>query len=238
VYEKYLETTGTNSGASESSRQPVIPPAPLTGDVGRDRGDAGRALLFCAYRDIRVSPIGSSLARQYHHASMDYQAAIISAGVLEILRAFDPRVVGTLPLGLSVPGSDVDIVCHVSEPTAFAEAIWQHYRYCDGFALYQWLAQGRPLVARFAWGGWPFEVFGDSRPVDQQPGWVHFEIERRLLALDDGQLRNAVARQRLQGIKTEPAFASMLGISGDPYRGMLDLADETEDELRERLRQL
>lgn len=26
--------------------EPVIPPAPLTGDVGRDRGDAGRALLF------------------------------------------------------------------------------------------------------------------------------------------------------------------------------------------------
>jgi hypothetical protein len=27
--------------------QPVIPPAPLTGDVGRDCGDASRALLFC-----------------------------------------------------------------------------------------------------------------------------------------------------------------------------------------------
>ena len=37
--------------------QPVIPPAPLTGDVGRDCGDASRALLFsgkytlnCLYR--------------------------------------------------------------------------------------------------------------------------------------------------------------------------------------------
>jgi hypothetical protein len=46
VYEKYLQHHGTTLGASESSRQPVIPPAPLTGDVGCDRGDAGRTLLF------------------------------------------------------------------------------------------------------------------------------------------------------------------------------------------------
>ena len=36
--------------ARASSRQPVIPPAPLTGDVGRDCGDAGRALLFARYQ--------------------------------------------------------------------------------------------------------------------------------------------------------------------------------------------
>jgi len=169
---------------------------------------------------------------------MDYQAAINSSGVLEVLRAFDPRVVGTLPLGLSVPGSDVDIVCHASEPMAFAEAVWARYRSCEGFVLYQWRAQGRPLVARFEWDGWPFEVFGDWRPVDQQRGWLHFEIERRLLALDDGRLRNAVVRQRLQGVKTEPAFAAVLGIPDDPYLGMLDLAGETDAQLRVRLSRL
>jgi hypothetical protein len=47
---KKMETAGTTPGACASFRQPVIPPAPLTGDVGRDRGDAGRALLF--YIDI------------------------------------------------------------------------------------------------------------------------------------------------------------------------------------------
>lgn len=169
---------------------------------------------------------------------MDYQAAIISSAVLDVLRAFDPRVVGTLPLGLAVPGSDVDIVCHASEPIAFTEAVWAHYRSCDGFVLYQWRSQGRPLVARFEWDGWPFEVFGDWRPVDQQRGWLHFEIERRLLALDDGRLRKAVARQRSQGIKTEPAFATALEIPGDPYLGLLDLAGETDAQLRLRLSRL
>jgi hypothetical protein len=215
----------------------------LTGDVGRDRGDAGRALLFlCVLRSSKISNRQISpdvlLPRQHRHTFMDYQAAIIGSAVLDILRAFDPRVVGTLPLGLGVQGSDVDIVCHASEPTILAEAIWAHYRSCDSFVLYQWLAQGRPLVARFEWGGWPFEVFGDRRPVDQQRGWLHFEIERRLLAFDDGRLRNAVARQRSQGIKTEPAFATVLGISGDPYLGLLDLAGETDAQLRLRLSHL
>src|SRR6266480_7621824 len=39
---------GTIPGACASSQQPVIPPAPLTGDVGRGCGDASRALLFSA----------------------------------------------------------------------------------------------------------------------------------------------------------------------------------------------
>src|SRR5215207_3220584 len=55
VFEKNLRSAGTNPGGSESSRQPVIPPAPLTGDVGCDRGDAGRTLLFCVnvFSDLR-----------------------------------------------------------------------------------------------------------------------------------------------------------------------------------------
>ena len=35
--------------ACESYTQPVIPPAPLTGDAGRGCGDASRAPLFFGY---------------------------------------------------------------------------------------------------------------------------------------------------------------------------------------------
>jgi hypothetical protein len=169
---------------------------------------------------------------------MEYEAAINNSGVLDALRAFDPRIVGTLPLGLSVPGSDIDIVCHADDPIVFAQAIWQQYQSCDGFRLYQWTSAGRPVVGRFEWGGWPFEVFGGQMPVGRQHGWLHFEIERRLLDLDDGRLRKAVLQQRSLGIKTEPAFAAVLGIAGDPYLGLLELASETDAQLRVRLRSL
>ncbi|QOZ36099.1 DUF4269 domain-containing protein [Bradyrhizobium sp. CCBAU 53421] len=164
-----------------------------------------------------------------------YASAVTSSAVIELLKPFDPRIVGTLPLGLAVPGSDIDIVCHAPDPNAFAEIVWDHYRSADDFALYRWTSGTRPTIARFVWDGWPFELFGDRSPVDQQQGWIHFEVERRLLALDDGRLRRAVGKLRADGLKTEPAFAAVLGIPGDPYRGLLGLAAETDAALRARL---
>ncbi|UFX43617.1 DUF4269 domain-containing protein [Bradyrhizobium sp. 41S5] len=164
-----------------------------------------------------------------------YASAVTSSAVMELLKPFDPRIVGTLPLGIAVPGSDIDIVCHAPDPNAFADIVWTHYRSTDDFVLSRWTSGTRPAIARFVWDGWPFELFGDQRPVDQQQGWIHFEVERRLLALDDGRLRQAVGKLRADGLKTEPAFAAVLAIPGDPYRGLLELAAETDAALRARL---
>lgn len=164
-----------------------------------------------------------------------YASAVVSSAVMERLGPFDPRIVGTLPLDLALPGSDIDVVCHAPDPNAFADIVWTHYQSADDFALHRWTAGTRPVIARFVWDGWPVELFGDQRPVDQQPGWIHFEVERRLLALDDGRLRREIGKLRTAGLKTEPAFAVVLGISGDPYRGLLELAAETDAELRARL---
>ncbi|WP_206601521.1 DUF4269 domain-containing protein [Bradyrhizobium brasilense] len=62
-----------------------------------------------------------------------YASAVTSSAVMELLKPFDPRIVGTLPLGLAVPGSDIDIVCHASDPNAFADIVWAHYQACDDF---------------------------------------------------------------------------------------------------------
>ncbi|MGY4477466.1 DUF4269 domain-containing protein [Bradyrhizobium sp. USDA 3364] len=164
-----------------------------------------------------------------------YTSAVTSSAAMERLKPFDPRIVGTLPLGLAVPGSDVDIVCHAPDPNAFADIVWTHYQSADDFTLYRWTSPTRPVIARFVWDGWAFELFGDQRPVEQQPGWIHFEVERRLLALDDGRLQRAIRELRTGGAKTEPAFAAVLGISGDPYRGLIELAAETDATLRARL---
>ncbi|WGR92519.1 DUF4269 domain-containing protein [Bradyrhizobium sp. ISRA443] len=162
----------------------------------------------------------------------DYLSAVMNSAVTTTLRPYAPRVVGTLPLGLAVSGSDIDIVCHAPDLNAFAAAVWEHYHRADGFVLYRWTSGTRPAIVRFLWDGWPFELFGDTRPVEEQPGWLHFEVERRLLALGGGRLRQAVSAQRAAGMKTEPAFAAVLGIGGDPYRELLALAAASDAELR------
>lgn len=160
-----------------------------------------------------------------------HEEALRRSRVLEHLRAFDPHVVGTLPLGIAVPGSDIDIVCHAPDAVSLAKALWIHLRGEAGFVLYQWSGAVRPIVARFEAHGWPFEIFGSADPVHDQPGWRHFEVERRLLDLGGPAFRSAVMALRRNGTKTEPAFAAVLGLPGDPYAALFDLCGRPDEEL-------
>lgn len=152
-----------------------------------------------------------------------YTKALADSGVLTLLAAFDPHVAGTPPLGLDLPDSDIDILCHAPDPQVFAAAVWEFCRDQPGFALWQWQGSDRPVVARFHCAGWLFELFGQARPIAEQLGWRHFAIERRLLALGGEPLRAAVMARRHAGAKTEPAFAQVLGLNGDPYAALLTL---------------
>lgn len=161
----------------------------------------------------------------------DYAEAVSRLDVMSILASFDPRIAGTLPLGLSKPESDIDILCHAFDVDAFAAAIWGAFSRERHFALRQWIAGERPIVASFEAYGWPFELFGHPSPVSSQAGWRHFDAERRLLTLGGADLQNAVMAARSRGLKTEEAFAVVLGLEGDPYCAMLDVADHDDQGL-------
>jgi hypothetical protein len=167
---------------------------------------------------------------------LPYTEALARTKLMAQLAAFDPRVAGTPPLGLDMPGSDIDILCHAPDPRDFTQVVWDACAMHDGFAIRQWTGGDRPVIATFTAFGWPFEIFGQSRPVAGQAGWRHFTAERRLLALGGPAFRAAVLGRRRQGAKTEPAFASALGLGGEPYRAMLDLADQPDAVLAALLR--
>ncbi len=169
-------------------------------------------------------------------ARPSYIDALDRSGLLEALARFDPHVAGTPPLGLDLPGSDIDVICHAAHAHAFARAVWDFACGFDGFAMHQWTGNGRPIVTSFRAEGWQMEVFGDPRPVAQQPGWRHFEIERRLLTLGGDALRAAVMTRRRAGQKTEPAFADVLRLAGDPYLALLGLEAMSDAELAQMLR--
>lgn len=167
--------------------------------------------------------------------SLTYEQAIDDLRILELLAPFNPRIVGTLPIGMAVEASDIDIVCHAADAVHFSVTIWKHLKNACSFSLHQWVSRDRAVVARFIHAGWPFEIFGGARPVEEQAGWRHFFIEKRLLDLDDGRLRKAVMALRVQGQKTEPAFATALGLEGCPYDALLALEAETDKMLRDRI---
>ena len=160
-----------------------------------------------------------------------YEEALARCGVLEVLASFEPRVAGTPPLGLDLPGSDIDILCFAPNMWAFADAVWRAFSEAPGFMAKQWVEAPRPMVASFEAAGWRIELYGEAIPVEQQRGWRHFAVERRLLALGGDGFRIAVLALRQRGMKTEPAFATALGQSGDPYLTLLDLGEQDDETL-------
>lgn len=162
----------------------------------------------------------------------DYRTALRVTSLLDALTGFDPHIAGTPPLGLDLPGSDIDILCHAPDPAAFAAHVWNRLSDHTEFALRQWADTSGPVIATFHAHGWWFEIFGSAEPVGTQAGWRHFMVERRLLAAGGNALRNRVMMLRHQGLKTEPAFAAALGLGGNPYDAILQLENRSGADLR------
>ncbi len=160
-----------------------------------------------------------------------YIEALERLALLPRLAAFDPHVAGTPPLGLDVPSSDIDVLCHAPDADRFAAAVWDAFGDQAGFAMQQWSHGERPIVASFRAHGWTIELFGHPRPVREQAGWRHFCVERRLLGLGGEPLRAAVIAHRQAGLKTEPAFAAALRTGGDPYDTLLALEQRSDSDL-------
>jgi hypothetical protein len=163
-----------------------------------------------------------------------YDEALARSGIMTKLAAFDPHVAGTPPLGIELPTSDIDILCESNDLNAFSTFLREVIGTLPDFSLHHH-ADLPAVIARFSADGWSFEIFGQPCPVSRQHGQRHFLIERRLLALGGPSLRDSVLRKRQDGLKTEPAFAALLGLSGDPYMALLALEEESDDALGKRL---
>ncbi|NWK95190.1 DUF4269 domain-containing protein [Sphingobium lactosutens] len=162
----------------------------------------------------------------------DYRDALARSGVMEVLAPFSPHLVGTPPLGIAMPDSDLDIVCEVRDGDAFIRTLTDNFSAMAGFALRRH-DELDAIICGFVAHGWAFEIFGQPIPVTRQHGWRHYEVERRLLTLGGGILRHEINILRNQGLKTEPAFGRLLGLNGDPYAALLELERQDDDALRE-----
>ncbi|OUJ74359.1 hypothetical protein BXP70_11080 [Hymenobacter crusticola] len=161
--------------------------------------------------------------------------ALTTSNLLPLLQAYQPLLVGTVPIDLQQPGSDLDIVCAVYDLGAFEALVQAQFGHYPDFAVRRTERQGYPsIVVGFTLGEWPIELFGQPVPSAQQHGYRHLLIEHRLLTLGGAAFRARVHAQRAAGLKTEPAFATALGLAGDPYAALLALETCSDAELQTR----
>ncbi|MDP4549599.1 DUF4269 domain-containing protein [Alkalihalobacillus macyae] len=147
--------------------------------------------------------------------------AIEDLQIMDKLRSYNPVVCGTIPIGLDIEGSDLDIIMEISNLEHFENKLRTLYGHKDHFSLKRTTINGMEVVkANFKFKRFDFELFGQRRPVHKQNAYLHMIIEYELMQRVS-DLKFKVLELRRQGYKTEPAFCKILGITEDPYQGLI-----------------
>lgn len=156
--------------------------------------------------------------------------------VLLTLAAFHPYPAGTVPIDIDIPGSDLDILCEANNLDAFATLIDRDLGNMPLFHCSRGTrsGDGAPYVTcNFQIDHWPIEIFAQAVPIQQQNAYLHMKVEWQLLQLWGNEGHREIRRLKRSGLKTEPAFAQVLGFQGDPYVELLHLATWSRIELRD-----
>lgn len=166
--------------------------------------------------------------------------AINELRIMEDLRDFNPILCGTIPLAIDVVDSDLDMIMEVYDFDLFKETVLQLFQDKEDFQMKETEIRGEKVVkANFVYASFEFELFGQAVPVKMQNAFVHMQIEYLILEKFP-DIRSEIIHLKKQGIKTEPAFCQILGISGkDPYKELINYqASLLEENKKEKARSI
>jgi len=142
--------------------------------------------------------------------------------VIAKLEQFSPILVGTIPINIDIESSDLDIICHYRCSEGFIKSIKRSFSEHNGFTIMKDNIHNY-VVANFFNDGFEIELYGSNIPTKEQRAYRHMIVENNILLKYGEDFRTRVIELKLQGVKTEPAFAQLLGLKGDPYIELLNM---------------
>lgn len=163
---------------------------------------------------------GNPVQREAYRVLMEHR-------IMDRLARYDPVVAGTIPIGIDIPGSDIDILCCAGEFNGTEAVLRENFSVYPQFGCNR-INQGTDpaLVCSFWIEPFEIEIFAQHKPVREQNGFRHLLAEHALLELYGKDLRREIVSLKRTGLKTEPAFARALGLPGDPYEAILQKGRE------------
>ncbi len=148
--------------------------------------------------------------------------ALGRSAILDSLSDYSPTVVSTLLVGLDIEGSDIDVICCYPTQARFVEDLRCCCQQHEDFHLS--VATDR-VVASFTVDGFCIELFATEQAIQKQAAYQHFQVMQRLVELGGNRFTESVKLLKRKGLKTEPAIAQLLNLSGDPFAAVADLQD-------------
>lgn len=154
-----------------------------------------------------------------------------NTSALEILANYNPVLTGSIPLDIDVADSDLDVICTVPDLNQFQDFLTSKFSHWENFSVQQIKVSGEAtVIATFRDQYFPYEIFGQVVPVQQQNAYLHMLIEDFLIKLGGDRALQTIREMKIDGLKTEPAFANYFGINGDPYKELRSFALELVDQ--------
>jgi hypothetical protein len=144
--------------------------------------------------------------------------------LFEILNNYNPVLAGTIPININIESSDLDIICECKNLKELKLHLILHFGHFDQFKITTKEIRGKlSLICKFEMEHFKFEIFAQDCPVKEQNAYKHMLIEYEILKTKGTTFRNQIIDLKRQGLKTEPAFAILLNLEGDPYDEVLKM---------------
>jgi hypothetical protein len=150
--------------------------------------------------------------------------ALKESRVFDVLAAFNPILVGSIPLEIYLESSDIDIVCEANDIDMIQRLLSTHYGDYPQFrAWFRTIRGNLSAITSFTCGGFILEVFSQDVPSEMQDGFRYMVVEDRLLSIGGAAMQSSIRALKQSGLGTEHAFAQYLQLEGDPYAAILEL---------------
>ena len=147
--------------------------------------------------------------------------------IFNILKDYMPILVGTIPLGIDIENSDLDIVCQVYDFEKFKQILFDNFNKYKNFRIVN--KENNIMICNFIVDDMEIEIYASSQKSHKANGYRHMIVEYKLLNLYGEDLKKEVIRLKKEGLKTEPAFAKILNLNGNPYEEKLLYEDKLDN---------
>ena len=143
--------------------------------------------------------------------------------ILEKLDEYKPIVVGTIPIEINIENSDIDIIGETSNFEKATNHLTENFSHHIEFKIDQLTNNNEIcLTCNFRIDTFEIEIYLENKIPTEQNAYQHMLIEAKLLEKFDESFKNKIIELKKNGYKTEPAFAKVLELKGNPYLALLE----------------
>lgn len=147
---------------------------------------------------------------------------LTSYQILNKLGIYQPILTGTIPINIDIETSDLDIICYWKNKRDFTAILTNLFSSEKEFTIQELKINSQEtVVCNFKVDSFDIEIFGQNIPTQQQNAYRHMVVEHQILKEKGEDFRLKIIDLKRNGYKTEPAFANLLNLKGDPYVALL-----------------